>query len=277
MEVDPATAEDKFVPDWDVENKDSVMDVLTAKMFLFGINTPVGHSRSRRMKSQDLGMVVLANQAQSNVYVVEVYRRWVEANSVRENMEKKLLFLKKQVTRTPVTEKKLAQLSQDLIVLKEMIKSLPTLNHSAWAAVASTYEERNKTTTELAGFVTTMKEKDEAHKDVLTKMEESLVQACNTYDRMIAGPVPYSIFLASLFVFFLTCFTERDLHKSGEGNLKARMEVMEKNHGAEVKDLKLENADLNNKVEELRVTKVWLLTEGAQLLAKHVHKRSEMT
>ncbi|KAF5806535.1 hypothetical protein HanRHA438_Chr05g0231681 [Helianthus annuus] len=62
MEVDPATTEEKFIPDLDIKNKDSVMDALTAKMFLFSINTLVDHSRSRRMKSQDLGMAVLANQ-----------------------------------------------------------------------------------------------------------------------------------------------------------------------------------------------------------------------
>ncbi|KAJ0771656.1 hypothetical protein HanPI659440_Chr07g0271571 [Helianthus annuus] len=73
MEVDPAVVENKFVPDWEVKNEDSVMDALTTKMFMFGINTPVDHSRSRRMKSQDLGLAVLANQAQSNVYVVELY------------------------------------------------------------------------------------------------------------------------------------------------------------------------------------------------------------
>ncbi|KAJ0604160.1 hypothetical protein HanRHA438_Chr02g0058271 [Helianthus annuus] len=86
-EFDPATTKEKFVPDRDVKNKDSVMDELTARMFLFNINTPLDHSRSRRMKSQDLGAAVLANHAQSNVYVVELYRRWVEAESVKEDLE----------------------------------------------------------------------------------------------------------------------------------------------------------------------------------------------
>ncbi|MFS7980713.1 hypothetical protein Hanom_Chr10g00942541 [Helianthus anomalus] len=79
MEVDPATAEDKSVPNWEIKKKDSLIHALTAKMFLFGINTLVDHSRSQKMKSQEFGSVVLANQAQSNVYVVELYCRWVEA------------------------------------------------------------------------------------------------------------------------------------------------------------------------------------------------------
>ncbi|MFS8033513.1 hypothetical protein Hanom_Chr17g01570451 [Helianthus anomalus] len=58
MDVDPATAEEKFIPNWNVKNKDSVMDALTSKVFLFGINTPGDHHRSRRMKSQELGAVV---------------------------------------------------------------------------------------------------------------------------------------------------------------------------------------------------------------------------
>ncbi|MFS7925963.1 hypothetical protein Hanom_Chr04g00291311 [Helianthus anomalus] len=49
MEVDPAVAEDKFVPDWEVKNKDFVMDALIAKMIMFGINTSVDHSQSRKM------------------------------------------------------------------------------------------------------------------------------------------------------------------------------------------------------------------------------------
>ncbi|MFS7903591.1 hypothetical protein Hanom_Chr01g00025891 [Helianthus anomalus] len=46
MEIDPTTAEDKFVPDWDIRNKDSVMDELVARTFLFNINTPIDHARS---------------------------------------------------------------------------------------------------------------------------------------------------------------------------------------------------------------------------------------
>ncbi|KAF5759913.1 hypothetical protein HanRHA438_Chr16g0758851 [Helianthus annuus] len=83
MEIDPATAEDKFIPDWDIRNKDSVMDELIARTLLFNISTPLDHPRSRRMKSQDLGAAILTNQAQSNVFVTKVYRRWVEAESVR--------------------------------------------------------------------------------------------------------------------------------------------------------------------------------------------------
>ncbi|KAJ0467581.1 hypothetical protein HanIR_Chr14g0686891 [Helianthus annuus] len=51
MEIDPATAEEKFVPDWDIRNKDSVMDELVARTFLFNISTPLDHARSRKMKS----------------------------------------------------------------------------------------------------------------------------------------------------------------------------------------------------------------------------------
>ncbi|KAF5815058.1 hypothetical protein HanRHA438_Chr03g0130391 [Helianthus annuus] len=144
IEVDPATAEEKFIPDWDIKYKDSVMDDLMARMFLFRINTPLDHSRSRRMKSQDRGAAVLANQAQSNVYVVELYRRWVEAESVNENLEKEIISLKRKMQRTPDTEKKLAQLTQDLATQKERVKSLSALNKSSQAATAFASEERDK-------------------------------------------------------------------------------------------------------------------------------------
>ncbi|MFS7968995.1 hypothetical protein Hanom_Chr09g00803991 [Helianthus anomalus] len=57
MEIDPATAEEKFVPDWDIRNKDSVTDELVARTILFNISTPLDHARSRRMKNQDLSVV----------------------------------------------------------------------------------------------------------------------------------------------------------------------------------------------------------------------------
>ncbi|MFS7946654.1 hypothetical protein Hanom_Chr06g00538901 [Helianthus anomalus] len=124
MEIDPATADEKFVPEWDVRNKDSVMDDLIARTFLFNISTPLDHARSRKMKNQDLGAAVLSNQAQSNVYVTELYGRWVEAESMRENLEKETLSLKRKIQRTPDAEKKLSQLSQDLQTQKEKVKSL---------------------------------------------------------------------------------------------------------------------------------------------------------
>ncbi|MFS8006874.1 hypothetical protein Hanom_Chr14g01254311 [Helianthus anomalus] len=114
MEIEPTTAEDKFVPDWDIRNKDSVMDELVARTLLFNINTPIDHARSRKMKSQDLGAAVLTNQAQSNVFVTELYRRWVEAESVRENLEKDNQSLKRKIQKTPEAEKKIAQLTLEL-------------------------------------------------------------------------------------------------------------------------------------------------------------------
>ncbi|KAJ0680654.1 hypothetical protein HanPI659440_Chr16g0626641 [Helianthus annuus] len=51
MEIDPATADEKFVPDWEIRNKDSVMNDLIARMFLFNISTPLDHARSRKMKT----------------------------------------------------------------------------------------------------------------------------------------------------------------------------------------------------------------------------------
>ncbi|KAM0071354.1 hypothetical protein Hdeb2414_s0001g00024101 [Helianthus debilis subsp. tardiflorus] len=37
-----------------------------------------------------------------------------------------------------------------------------------------------------------------------------------------------------------------------------------------------QETDLGKKMEELRAIEVWLLTEGAQLLAKHIHKGPKM-
>ncbi|KAM0063164.1 hypothetical protein Hdeb2414_s0003g00087861 [Helianthus debilis subsp. tardiflorus] len=168
MEIDPATTEEKFVPNWDVKNKDSVMDELTTKMYLFNINAPLDHSRSRRRKSQDVGVVV-------------------EAESVKEDLEKEISSLKRKMQRTPDAEKKLAQLSLDLAAQKEKIKSLTALNQSSQAAAASTSEERDKVAAELKSFVASSKEKDEEHRGMLAKMEETLTHARAAYEKMLAA------------------------------------------------------------------------------------------
>ncbi|KAJ0876846.1 hypothetical protein HanPSC8_Chr11g0493081 [Helianthus annuus] len=152
MEIDPATSEDKFVPDWDIRNKDSVMDELVARTFLFNISTPVDHARSRKMKSQDLGVAVLSNQAQSNVFVTELYRRWVESESVREDLEKEVRSLKRKIQKAPETEKKVAQLTTELQTHQEKIKPLIIQNQSSQAVAASAAEERDRVNTELKNF-----------------------------------------------------------------------------------------------------------------------------
>ncbi|KAJ0791723.1 hypothetical protein HanOQP8_Chr01g0009051 [Helianthus annuus] len=75
MDVNHFGAEEKFIPDLDVRNKDAGMDTLLAKLSLFNLNTLVDHARIWRMDGQEFGVVVLLNLAQSNVYVVEHYRR----------------------------------------------------------------------------------------------------------------------------------------------------------------------------------------------------------
>ncbi|KAM0045868.1 hypothetical protein Hdeb2414_s0009g00309041 [Helianthus debilis subsp. tardiflorus] len=52
---------------------------------------------------------------------------------------------------------------------------------------------------------------------------------------------------------------------------------MKCNHEAEVEGIKKENATLKASVDDLHATKTWLLSEGARLLAKNIHKGREMT
>ncbi|MFS7943153.1 hypothetical protein Hanom_Chr06g00496951 [Helianthus anomalus] len=193
------------------------------------------------MKNQDLGAAVLANQAQSNIFVTELYRRWVEAESVRENLEKEFRSLKRKVLRTPETEKRIAQLTLDLQAQQEKIKFLTTQNQSSQAAAASAAEDRDMIATELKNFSESMQEKD--------RMEESCNNARLAYANMMAG----------------------------EADLKAQIEEMKCNHEAEVGEIKKENAALKASVDDLQATKTWLISEGARLLAKNIHKGQEMT
>ncbi|KAJ0704296.1 hypothetical protein HanPI659440_Chr14g0561131 [Helianthus annuus] len=256
MEIDPTTAEDKFVPDWDIRNKDSVMDELVARTFLFNISTPVDHARSRKMKSQDLGVVVLSNQARSNVFVTELYRRWVESESVREDLEKEVRSLKRKVQKAPETEKKVAQLTTELQTHQEKIKSLIVQNQSSQAAAASAAEERDRVNTELKNFSESMRKQDKEHNSVMAKMEESFNNARLAYANMMV---------------------ERDVLKTGEADLKAQIEEMKCTHEAENEGIKKENAALKASVDDLHAMKTWLLSEGARLLAKNIHKGREIT
>ncbi|MFS8030599.1 hypothetical protein Hanom_Chr17g01535881 [Helianthus anomalus] len=242
MEIDTATADEKFVSEWDIRNTDLVMDELVAKTFLFNISTLLDHARSRKMKSQDLGAMVMSNQAQSNIYVTELYRRWVEAESVRENLEKETLSLKRKIHRTPDVEKKIAQLTQDLQAQKEKVRYLTTQNQSSQAAAASASKDRDKISAELRSYDESSRNKDEEHKEVLARMEESVSNARSAYEKMMA---------------------ERDALKTGEADPKARIEEMKEHHKAEIEEFKLESADLLVKVEDLQATKTWLLSERA--------------
>ncbi|MFS7918792.1 hypothetical protein Hanom_Chr03g00205311 [Helianthus anomalus] len=104
------------------------------------------------MKNQDFSVAVLTNQAQSNVFVTELYWRWVEAETVREILEKETRFLKRKALKAPDTEKKIAQLTQDLQTQQEKIKLLTTQNQSSQAAAASAAEDRDRIAAELKSF-----------------------------------------------------------------------------------------------------------------------------
>ncbi|KAJ0435394.1 hypothetical protein HanIR_Chr17g0892841 [Helianthus annuus] len=186
MEIDPATAEDKFIPEWDIRNKDSVMDELVARTLLFNINTLLDHAKSRKMKNPDLSAAVLTNQAQSNIFVTELYQRWVEAESVRENLERETRSLKRKIQKSPDAEKRITQLTQDLQAQQEKVKSLIAQNQSSQAAAASAAEDRDRISAELKNFSESMKQKDDQHKEVMAKMEASFENARIAYANMMA-------------------------------------------------------------------------------------------
>ncbi|KAJ0580097.1 hypothetical protein HanHA300_Chr04g0125341 [Helianthus annuus] len=151
-----------------------------------------------------------------------------------------------------------------------------TQNQSSQATTASASEERDKIAAELKSFMESSKENDKNHKEVLTKMEEAVSNAHAAYEKMLAGTSITCLFLYLLLI-FITPLSERDAHKTGEANLKARIDEMKRHHKAEIEELMSESADLAKKMKDLQVTKAWLLTEGAQLLAKNIHKGPEMT
>ncbi|KAF5794806.1 hypothetical protein HanXRQr2_Chr08g0332261 [Helianthus annuus] len=97
-----------------------------------------------------------------------------------------------------------------------------------------------------------MKQKDDQHKEVMAKMEVSFENARVAYANIVA---------------------ERDALKLEGADLKAQVEEMK----GRKKEMEAENASLETKVEKLQATKVWMLSERAELLAKNIHKGPEMT
>ncbi|MFS7923580.1 hypothetical protein Hanom_Chr03g00262351 [Helianthus anomalus] len=65
-------------------------------------------------------------------------------------------------------------------------------------------------------------------------MDEAVSNARTTYEKILA---------------------KCNAHKTGEADLKARMDEMKGHHRAEVEELKSENANLSKKVEDLQATK----------------------
>ncbi|KAJ0743695.1 hypothetical protein HanPI659440_Chr10g0378921 [Helianthus annuus] len=146
-------------------------------------------------------------------------------------------------------EKKITQLTSELQTHQEKIKSLIIQNQSSQAAAASAAEDRDRVSAELKKFSESMKKTDEEHKSVLAKMEESFNNARVAYANMMAG----------------------------EADLKAQIEEMKCGYEAEVEGIRKENAALKASVDDLLATKTWLLSEGARLLARNIHKGREMT
>ncbi|MFS7914366.1 hypothetical protein Hanom_Chr02g00152521 [Helianthus anomalus] len=99
-------------------------------------------------------------------------------------------------------------------------------------------------------------------------MEEAVTNARATYEKMLAGPFLISCLFPKSVLIMLTLLSECDALKTREADLKARIEEMKGHHKAEIEELKLENADLAQKMEDLQATKAWLLTEGARLFGQ---------
>ncbi|MFS7956776.1 hypothetical protein Hanom_Chr07g00658481 [Helianthus anomalus] len=75
-----------------------------------------------------------------------------------------------------------------------------------------------------------MRKKDEEHKSVLAKMEESFNNARLAYANMMA---------------------ERDVLKTGEADLKTQIEEMKCSYEAEIGEIKKEKAALKASVDDL--------------------------
>ncbi|KAJ0505865.1 hypothetical protein HanHA89_Chr12g0475351 [Helianthus annuus] len=67
-----------------------------------------------------------------------------------------------------------------------------------------------------------------------------------------------------------------DLCRMGKAKLKPDLENVQRSYDEEMSKMRLENAALKKKVEELSLVKAWFLSEGTQSLARYIHKGPEL-
>ncbi|KAJ0467690.1 hypothetical protein HanIR_Chr14g0688061 [Helianthus annuus] len=87
VDVDPAHALEKYVPEWSLANKDRIMDALSAKMALFHLGTPAEHAYYRKMSGPELGNALMLNQAQSNSLVHKAELKRARDSAVKSHQE----------------------------------------------------------------------------------------------------------------------------------------------------------------------------------------------
>ncbi|MFS7987140.1 hypothetical protein Hanom_Chr11g01018931 [Helianthus anomalus] len=152
VDVDSAHAFEKYVLEWSLANKDTIVDALSAKMALFHLGTPADHAHYRKMSGPELGNALMLNQAQSNSLVVETYKRWVESESNCRRFEREIANLKNEDNVRSKTKQELSSHRSQVDRLKEQVSEVKKVNKSSQASAAAAYESRDKALQDLEVF-----------------------------------------------------------------------------------------------------------------------------
>ncbi|MFS7946124.1 hypothetical protein Hanom_Chr06g00532361 [Helianthus anomalus] len=262
MDVDPAQALEKYVPNWSLINNDRIVDALSAKMSLFHIGTPAELAYHRKMSRPELGNALMLNQAQSNSLVVETYKRWVEAESNYRRFEREVASLKSKENVRSKTKQELLSLRAHVGRLREQASEAKEVSKASQASAAASYEVRGKAVHDLED----LKLKFGPLEKILSKVEErnksEQKEMQSSYDQLLDDHL---------------CLVndKNKMEKARDKAIESRQTAL-----ADVKDILTrydgEMIELYGLVSELLLTKQWFLTEVVAWVVKLVHRSPEL-
>ncbi|MFS7953342.1 hypothetical protein Hanom_Chr07g00617381 [Helianthus anomalus] len=260
VDVDSAQALERYIPDWSLDNKDRIVDALSARMFLFHIGTPAEHAYYRKMSWPELENALMLNQAQSNSLVVEAYKQWIEAESNCRRYEREVAFLKNEENFRSKTKQELSSLRAQVDRLREQVSEAKEVSKASQASTTAAYEVCDKVVHDLEGLklrFEMLEKKIVRHRGVdPSEAKENAIIVRSTISRSY---LPDKV----------------ELERARDRAVESHQAMI-----ADTKDMMTrydgEMVELYSLVSQLMLTKQWFLTEGVAWVVKLVHQSPEL-
>ncbi|KAK1436632.1 hypothetical protein QVD17_02414 [Tagetes erecta] len=240
-----------FVPQWQILNKDSVLDVDIARQFLHHATTPKDLNILRQLSPMEFSNGAHLNQAQATGWFSEMHRRWVEA------------------------EMKIQQLSQEIRSVQESNASIHRLEHQLATKTEALQKATDTTSTlrneldlalrvssrEVAKTTALRQEKEQLEvrlHEILTDQEKTKQESMSQISDLISK-------LQSAEQ------TQSDLSKRNEKKDQTIQKLEEKlrTYEDQASLLQKEKLELNNMKE-------WLFSDGLGIMARKIVKSPEL-
>ncbi|MFS7985272.1 hypothetical protein Hanom_Chr11g00996531 [Helianthus anomalus] len=284
VDMDSTRALEKYIPECSLENKDRIVDALSAKMALIHLGTPAKHAHYQKMSGPELGNALMLNQAQSNSLVVETYKRWVESESNNHKLEHEIANLKNEDNVRSKTKQELSSLRSQVDRLKEQVSEAKEVTKSSQASAAAAYEARDKALKHLetlklkfGDLEKKLSDTEKRNKAELKEMQLSYDQLLANHHRLINGTfVVYSL-LFSFFILIKSCLSsdKDELESARDRAIESHKAMIDKAKGMMTR-CDCEMVQLYAQVSELMLTKRWFFTDGIAWVVKLVRQSPEL-